>query len=149
MLFQEVMLVQKWRDEGQATMGEEAGMPLRAIEDAVDASPSLRNKRDLIMDFVESMSVTGEISDDWRMFVTQRREAELAEIIDAERLRPEQTKSFIDAAFRDGAIPTNGTAITQVLPPVSRFAKGNNLGAKKERVIAKLTEYFERFYGFA
>lgn len=140
-----LMLVQRWRDEDQANMGEEGRMPLRAIEDAIDASPSLRNKKDLIMDFVDSMSVTGEVNDEWRVFVTQRREAELAEIIDAERLRPEQTKSFIEAAFRDGAIATNGTAITQVLPPVSRFAKDNNLGAKKERVIAKLTEYFERF----
>jgi type I restriction enzyme R subunit len=140
-----LMLVQRWRDEGQANIGEDGRMPLRAIEDAIDASPSLRNKKDLIMDFVDSMSVTGEVNDDWRVFVTQRREAELAEIIDAERLRPEQTKSFIEAAFRDGAIATNGTAITQVLPPVSRFAKDNNLGAKKERVIAKLTEYFERF----
>ncbi len=97
------------------------------------------------MDFVDSMSVTGEVNDDWRVFVTQRREDELAEIIDAESLRPEQTKSLIEAAFRDGAIATNGTAITQILPPVSRFAKDNNLGTKKERVIAQLTEYFERF----
>ncbi|CAL9577833.1 Type I restriction enzyme EcoR124II R protein [Actinosynnema sp. ALI-1.44] len=144
-----LMLVQRWRDEDQAKIGEEAMTPLRAVEDAVDASPSLRNKKELIMDFVASMSVTGEVSDDWRIFVTQRREAELAEIIDTERLRPEQTKSFIGAAFRDGAIATNGTAITRVLPPVSRFAKDNNLGAKKERVIAKLTDYFERFSGLA
>lgn len=140
-----LVLVQRWRDEGQAVTGGEAKMPLRAIEDAIDASPSLRNKKDLIMDFVDSMSITGEVNDDWRIFVTQRREAELAEIINVERLRPEQTKSFIEAAFRDGAIATHGTAITQFLPPVSRFAKDNNLGAKKERVIAKLTEYFERF----
>ncbi|MBG0565376.1 type I restriction endonuclease subunit R [Actinoplanes aureus] len=140
-----LMLIQRWRDEGRATLDTEGRMPLRAIEDAIDASPSLRNKKDLVMEFVDSMSVTSDVNDDWRVFVTQRREAELAEIIDAERLRPEQTKSFIQAAFRDGALATNGTAITQVLPPVSRFAKDGNLGAKKERVITKLTEYFERF----
>ncbi|MEU8422135.1 type I restriction endonuclease subunit R [Micromonospora sp. NPDC048835] len=140
-----LMLVQRWRDEGQANMSEERRLPLRAIADAIDASPSLRNKKDLIMDFVDSMSVTGEVNNDWRDFVTKRREAELAEIIHAERLRPEQTKSFIEAAFRDGAIATAGTAITQVLPPVSRFAKDNNFGTKKERVVAMLTEYFERF----
>jgi type I restriction enzyme R subunit len=144
-----LMLVQRWRDEGQAKMGEEARTPLRAIEDAVDASPSLRNKKDLIMNFVDSMSVTGEVSDDWRIFVTQRQVAELAELIDTERLRPEQTKSFIKAAFRDGAIATNGTAITQILPPVSRFARDNNLGAKKQRVITRLNAYFERYFGLA
>jgi type I restriction enzyme R subunit len=95
------------------------------------------------------MSATGEVSDVWRIFVTQRQEAELGEIIDAERLRPEQTKSFIQAAFRDGTVATNGTAITQILPPVSRFAKDNNLGAKKQRVATKLNAYFERFFGVA
>jgi type I restriction enzyme R subunit len=142
-----LMLVQRWRDKGQVKVGNEARMPLRAIEDAVDASPSLRNKKDLIMDFIDSMSVTGQVSDDWRIFVTQRREDELAEITNAERLRPEPTKSFIESAFRDGAIATNGTAITQILPPVSRFAKDNNLGAKKQRVITKLNAHFERFFG--
>lgn len=142
-----LMLMQRWRDESQAKVGEETGTPLYAIEDAVDASPSLRNKKDLILDFVDFMSVTGAVSDDWRIFVTQRQEAELAEIIDAERLRPEQTKSFIEAALRDGAIATNGTAITQILPPVSRFAKDNNLGDKKRRVITKLNAYFERYLG--
>lgn len=141
-----LMLLQRWRDEEQAAMPDEE-MPLSEIEDVVDASPSLRNKKDLIMDFVEAMSVTGEVRDDWQNFVAQRRERELAGIITAERLRPEPTKSFVEAAFRDGAIATHGTAITQILPPVSRFAKENNLGTKKERVIAKLTEYFERFYG--
>jgi hypothetical protein len=28
--------------------------------------------------------------------------------------------------FRDGAIPVTGTAITKILPPVSRFSKSNN-----------------------
>lgn len=43
-----------------------------------------------------------------------------------------------DYAFRDGAIPTAGTAITKILPPVSRFSKNNGHGVKKQTVLDKL-----------
>ena len=37
-------------------------------------------------------------------------------------------------AFRDGAIQTTGTAITKILPPVSRFSPDGGHGEKKQRV---------------
>ena len=53
----------------------------------------------------------------------------------------------MDNAFRDGAIPTTGTAITRILPPVSRFAKNNGHGVKKQTVLDKLAAFFERYFG--
>ena len=73
----------------------------------------------------------------------------LATIIKAETLRPSETRAFVDAAFRDGTIQTTGTAITKVLPPVSRFAVGGGHGEKKQRVLAKLSAFFERFFGLS
>ncbi len=35
--------------------------------------------------------------------------------------KAEETRAFINNAFRDGAIPTTGTAIRKILPPTSRF----------------------------
>ncbi|MDR2260530.1 MAG: hypothetical protein LBE06_06260 [Azoarcus sp.] len=40
-----------------------------------------------------------------------------------ENLNPGETRTFVENAFRDGAIPTTDAAITKILPPVSRFAK--------------------------
>ena len=50
-------------------------------------------------------------------------------------------------SFRDGAVPTAGTAITRILPPASRFSPGGDHGAKKQRVLDKLAEFFDRYFG--
>jgi type I restriction enzyme R subunit len=64
-------------------------------------------------------------------------------------LRPDETRAFIDVAFRDGAIQTTGTAITKVLPPVSRFSATGGHGEKKQRVLTRLAEFFDRFLGLS
>ncbi|WP_435300291.1 type I restriction endonuclease subunit R [Timonella sp. A28] len=139
-----LMLVEKYR----ATYGNGEDKELRAeISRAVDASPSLRNKRDLIEDFVDSITVDGSVDDEWQAFIAARREAELEAIIAEENLRADNTHTFINTAFRDGVIRTSGTAITKVLPPVSRFSAAGGHSEKKQRVIEKLGTYFERFFG--
>lgn len=55
----------------------------------------------------------------------------------------------LQLAFRDGAVKSSGTAITKVLPPVSRFSAGGGHEEKKERVLERLNAFFERFYGLA
>ena len=117
----------------------------REIRATIDSSPSLRNKKDLIQEFVDRVTVTEDVSDEWRAYVEAKRTAELERIITEENLRPEQTRAFVESAFRDGQVRATGTAITTILPTVSRFAKGSNHGAKKQTVIDKLTAFFERF----
>lgn len=140
-----LMLVQKYRDE----RGDGDDKEVRAeITRAIDASPSLRNKKDLIEAFVDRVSVVGAVDEQWVRFITAQREAELSRIIAEERLRPEETREFVERAFRDGAIQSTGVAITRVLPPVSRFS-GDGHGDKKQRVLTLLAEYFERFFGLS
>lgn len=57
-----------------------------------------------------------------------KKAEELERIITVENLNAEATRAFIDNAFRDGAIPSAGTAITKVLPLISRFSKDNGHG---------------------
>ncbi len=137
-------LVERWR----AARGDGSDVEIRAsIGRAVDASPTLRNKKDLIEAFVDSVSASGEIDAEWQAFIRARREAELEAIIEAEGLRPAETRAFIETAFRDGAIQATGTAIIGVLPPASRFSPDGGHGEKKRRVLARLGEFFERFFG--
>ena len=119
---------------------------LMKIQRAIDSSVSLRNKKDLIISFVDAVNVTGDVNGDWRRFVAARRDAQLEEIITAEGLKPEETRAFVDAAFRDGSIPTAGTAITHILPPTSRFSAANNHAAKKQTVMARLVAFFDRYF---
>jgi type I restriction enzyme, R subunit len=71
---------------------------------------------------------------------------ELERIIKDENLNNDETYNFIKNAFRDGNIPTTGTAITKLLPPVSRFSKTGERSKKRENVIKKFTKFFERYF---
>jgi type I restriction enzyme, R subunit len=119
------------------------------IERAVASSPSLRNKKDLIEQFVESVSITAKVDAAWLAFVVARKTEELHRIIAEEGLDEEATRSFMENAFRDGAIPTGGTAITKILPPVSRFSADAAHSTKKRAVLEKLGNFFDRFFGLA
>ncbi|HET8554468.1 MAG TPA: type I restriction endonuclease subunit R [Rhodanobacteraceae bacterium] len=118
-----------------------------SIERAINASPSLRNKKDLIEQFVDSVSSKAEVDAEWQAFVARKKAEELDHIIADEGLDPDKTKAFIDNAFRDGAVPASGTAITRVMPPMSRFSRGNPHAARKRVVLEKLSAFFERFFG--
>jgi type I restriction enzyme R subunit len=78
-----------------------------------------------------------------------RRELELKKIIDEEGLDSEATRTFIESAFRDGGIQPTGTAVTKILPPVSRFAASGAHAVKKQTVLEKLSAFFERFIGLS
>lgn len=121
-----------------------------AIERAVDSSPSLRNKKDLIEAFVDSLSITSEVSSEWKAFVAAKRTEELDLIINDEGLNRDETYAYVETSFRDGALQPTGVAITKILPPVSRFGGGSGgHSAKKQTVLDKLTKFFDRFLGLS
>ncbi|MGB3955249.1 MAG: type I restriction endonuclease subunit R [Brooklawnia sp.] len=141
-----LMLVRQYLEK----RGESGDVEVRAtIARAVDSSPTLRNKKDLIEAFVDSLTVDADVEGEWQAFVTARRTEDLDRIITEEALRPDETREFVRRAFRDGAIPTAGTAITRILPPVSRFAKVNNHSMKKQTVLEKLGAFFSRYFGLS
>lgn len=86
------------------------------------------------------------MDEDWLAYVEEQRRAELDRIIVDENLNSEEAYKFMDNAFRDGFVQTTGTAITKVLPPVSRFTPTGDRTKKRETVIEKLTAFFNRFW---
>ena len=76
----------------------------------------------------------------------EQRRAELDRIIADENLNHDEAYKFMDNAFRDGFVQTTGTAITKVLPPVSRFTPTGDRTKKREAVIERLTAFFNRFW---
>ena len=141
-----LMLVQKYRDE----RGDGDDKEIRAeISRAVDASPTLRNKKDLIEDFVDKLTADGDVDQEWHSFIVAKRIAELDAIIFEESLRPDETRAFVETAFRDRQIRTSGTTIIEILPPISRFASDGGHGEKKQRVIQRLSAFLDRFLGLS
>lgn len=140
------LLVEKWR-EARGSGSDVEMSALTNIRRAIDSSITLRNKRDLILAFVDSVNVSSDTSEAWRRFVEKKKTEELDQLVATEGLRPDETRDFVADAFRDGAIPTAGTAVIKILPPVSRFAAGNNHAVKKQAVLDKLAAFFDRYFG--
>ena len=68
-------------------------------------------------------------------------------LITEEKLKPEETRKFVENAFRDGVLKTTGTDIDRLMPPVSRFGGGGSRDKKKQTVIEKLKGFFEKYFG--
>ena len=116
------------------------------IYKAIDSSVELRNKKDLIQTFIESLTPTTEVDDDWKKFVDEKKMEELDRIIVEENLNREATYNFVDNAFRDGYVQTTGTALAKVLPPMSRFSAKSERPKKRENVLVKINEFFNKFW---
>jgi type I restriction enzyme R subunit len=119
---------------------------LVSINKAVNSSIQLRSKKDLIERFIGTVNASTQVDDDWRKFVQEQKENDLAALISAEKLKQAETKKFIDNAFRDGALKTTGTDIDKIMPPASRFGGGNRM-TKKQGVIEQLKAFFEKYAG--
>lgn len=135
-----LMLVEKYCESNR-----EDKSILAAIDKAVNSSIELRSKKELINGFVARVNISKSVDDDWRRFVQERKEEDIAALIADENLRNEEARRFIDIAFRDGILKTTGTDIDKILPPVSRF--GGNRAAKKQGIIDRLMGFFEKYLG--
>ena len=136
-----LMLVKKYHDSHC-----EDKSVLIDIRKAIDSSPELRSKKDLIESFIAGVNDVEDVMAEWHDFVAEEREKELLAIIQSEKLKEAETRKFIENAFRDGEIKTTGTDIDSIMPPMTRFGSGNR-AQKKQGIIEKLKAFFERFFG--
>lgn len=136
-----LMLVKKYHD----THCEDKEV-LITIKKAIDASPELRSKKELINAFLNGVNDVDDVMNEWHDYVVEMREHDLVIIIEEERLKDDETRRFLENAFREGEVKTVGTDIDKIMPPVSRFGGGNRAN-KKKNVIDRLKAYFDKFYG--
>ena len=139
-----LMLIKKYQ-----TGGQKDKEIIVDIKKSVDSSFELRSKRDLIMNFIASLTPNADVDKDWRNYVNEQKIVELNRIILEENLNKEETYKFINNVFRDGFVPTTGTAVNKILPPVSLFTKTNDRGIKRNTVLDKIKDFFERFKDIA
>jgi type I restriction enzyme R subunit len=136
-----LMLVEKYRKSNCKDKSI-----LTTIDKAVNSSIQLRSKKDLIERFIEQVNTSTKVDEDWRKFLNESKEADISAIIEEEKLKPEDTRRFIDNAFRDRMLKTTGTAIDKIMPPVSRFASVGR-DKRKQNIIEKLVRFFEKYSG--
>ena len=136
-----LILVKKYHDS--KCKDEEV---LVSIKKAVEASPELRSKKQLIETFITKVNEVEDVVSAWNEYVAEQREEDLKQIIQEECLKPEETRKFLDATFRDGEVKTVGTDIDKIMPAMSRFGGGNR-DKKKMGIIKKLKVFFEKYFG--
>lgn len=138
-----LLLVEKYRE----SHGDGEDAEIRAqITRAVDSSPQLRNKKDLVEEFVDSVTVTTAVDEAWPAYVRRKMAQELNRIIEGEKLKADATWDVVPAAFGSGAAYLGGAKIAKLLPPMSRFSRGGeDRKEKQSRVEQKLHELLARF----
>jgi type I restriction enzyme R subunit len=136
-----LMLVAKYKDSNckDKTI-------LTTIDKAINSSIELRSKKELIENFIEQINISTKVDDEWKEFLSKNKESDINRLIQEEKLKDEETRKFIDHAFRDGVMKTTGTSVDRLMPPVSRFGDGNR-AIKKQGIIEKLLSFFEKYFG--
>ncbi len=115
------------------------------IEPVINSSIELRNKKDLIMDFIDQYnSQDQKVHEYFQSYIHQKREEEFQNIIEENRLNEEKAYSFMQHAFKGGEISFSGTEFPKIIeekPSMfsSRYAE------VKEKVAATLSRFFHRF----
>ena len=97
---------------------------------------------DLIQDFVEKY-------DENAIEIAEVSKEELDKIISDEGLNKEETYNFIQRSFEQGRVETNGTEVSNILPPMNMFTPTNDRQEKKNKVIDKLLEFFDKFFSIS
>jgi len=115
------------------------------IKKQIDASPDMRDKRDLIEKFIQQMTPESgsDVGEEWDQYIEQEKKKQLDAIIAEERLKPQETEDFMKRAFADGYVTETGTGIAKILPPSNPFKPES--GEKKQTVIDKLKAYLNKF----
>ena len=115
------------------------------IRKQMDASPDMRDKRDLIEKFIQQMTPEkgSDIGQNWEEYIEEEKRKELRQIIKEEDLKPAETEDFMERAFADGYVTETGTGIAHILPALNPFLPES--GEKKQTVIEKLKAYLNKF----
>ena len=138
-----LMLVQKYHDSNCQDK-----VIIADVERAIASSYELRNKRDLIEQFIDGLDHSEDVEGDWKRYVAEKREAELSAIIGEESLDEEKTRDLVARAFRDGGIPESGTEVSSLmLRKPSRFGRAGAYETMKQRIMDRLKAFYERFSG--
>ena len=135
-----LLLVQKYHDSH--CQDREV---LVTIQKAIQASPQLRSKKELIETFIAGINDIDDIMSEWHKFIAEAKEQQLMQIITEENLKEKETRKFLESCLLNGEVKTSGTDIDNLLPPMSWFDVKR--AEKKQRVIDKFRTFFDRFYG--
>jgi len=139
-----LLLIEKYLQSRDTQAGDKTR---EAISRGVGASPTLRDKKDLIEQFVKEISPNMAVNTQWSNFIAKKKSAELAQLIAQERLNEKATHKIMEHALHTGELKTIGEEFDSIFPPMSLFAK--DTPAIRQSITEKLRAFFTRFFNLA
>ena len=115
------------------------------ITKAIDSSPDLRDKKELIEKFIESLNPDSEVDAAWRVYVNAEKRRQFDAIVEEEHLKREQAVEFIENAYERGYVPEGGMELDSIMPSINPFDPNANREGKIATVLEKLKAFFKRF----
>ena len=115
------------------------------ISKAIDSSPDLRDKKELIEKFIEQLTPDSEVDAAWRVYVNSEKRRQFDAIIDEENLKRDKAVEFIENAYERGYVPEGGMELDGIMPPINPFDVNANREGKIATVLEKLKAFFQRF----
>ncbi len=116
---------------------------------AIDSSPDLRDKRELIERFIDSLTPSSHVDEDWREYINAEKRSEYAAIIEEEHLKPQPATDFIEMAWDRGYVPEGGLELSGIMPPINPFDPAANREGKMQRVLERIKAFFAKFFDVA
>ena len=115
------------------------------ISKAIDSSPDLRDKKELIEKFIEQLTPNSEVDAAWRVYVNDEKRRQFDAIIEEEKLKRDKAVEFIENAYERGYVPEGGMELDGIMPPINPFDVNANREGKIASVLEKLKAFFQRF----
>ena len=115
------------------------------ISKAIDSSPDLRDKKELIEQFIEQLTPNSEVDAAWRIYVNDEKRRQFDAIIDEENLKRDKAVEFIENAYERGYVPEGGMELDGIMPAINPFDVNANREGKIANVLEKLKAFFQRF----
>lgn len=115
------------------------------INKAIDSSPDLRDKKELIDKFIEQLTPDSGVDAAWRVFVNVEKRRQFEAIVDEEHLKRQQAVDFIENAYERGYVPEGGMELDGMMPPLNPFDPSADRQGKIQRVVERLKAFFNRF----
>lgn len=115
------------------------------ISKAIDSSPDLRDKKELIDQFIEKLTPNSEVDAAWHLYVNAEKRRQFDAIVEEEHLKREQAVEFIENAYERGYVPEGGMELDGIMPPINPFDANANREGKIATVLEKLKVFFKRF----
>ncbi len=115
------------------------------INKAINSSPDLRDKKDLIDKFIENLTPNSEVDAAWQQYVNEEKRRQFETIVEEEGLKREQAVEFIENAYERGYVPEGGMELDGIMPALNPFDPNANREGKIATVLEKLKAFFHRF----